>query len=82
MYQTIGEEIQVAGLFKKGRFWPSKFKWYGQTFNIQKITLTAEANNGGVKLRYYSVLASGNLYRLQYNRQFETWRLMEIWCEG
>lgn len=88
MYQTIGEKIEVichyggsvAGL--AGKLKPLKFRWQGQVYSIQQITLATDTKDGGVRKRLYSVMSGGNVYRLSFNRDNESWSLEEIWMEG
>ena len=82
MYQTIGEAIQVLGIFKQASFIPKKFHWHHRIYPIEKVTSTHEVLNGGVKKRQYAILSEGNLYLLEYNRQEETWTLEQVWYEG
>jgi len=82
MYQTIEEEISVAGVFVQGSFRPKKFRWPGRVFPIEEITLAAVARDGGILYQHFSVMSKGNLYRLRYNRDSQHWQLAELWCEG
>lgn len=82
MYQTISEAITVLGIFQNSKFTPKKFKWNSQIYPIETITSTHELRDGGVKKRRYAVTSGANLYLLEYNRQQETWKLIQIWHEG
>ncbi len=82
MYQTIGEEISVAGAFKHSKFKPTKFQWRQAVYPVEEITLINDVKDGGVRKRYYSLVAKGNLYRLCFNRETEQWLLEEVWYEG
>lgn len=81
MYQTIGETIKVAGVFGSAKFTPKKFEWRTQIYQISQITLVNDVKDGGIKKRWYSVMAGANLYRLCFNRDNESWSLEEVWCE-
>jgi hypothetical protein len=81
MYQKIHEAISVIGVYKNSKFKPKKFYWRSKIYCIDQITLWSNIKDGGAKKRLYSVLARGNLYRLCFNRENETWFLEEIWCE-
>ncbi len=81
VYQTIGEKIRVAGVFEGRGFAPKKFEWQSKVYPIQEVTLVNEVKDGGVRQRYYSVMSRGNLYRLIFNREDESWLLDQIWCE-
>lgn len=82
MYQTIHENIAVAGVFAQASFAPRKFQWRNREYGIEEVTYTAEWRDGGVRTRQYSVVSAGNMYRLLYNRETEEWWLEEVWCEG
>lgn len=81
MYQTIGEDIEVIGIFKRGKLIPKKFQWRQQVLNIQEVTMVNDTRDGGIKKRFYSVMSGGNLFRLSFNRDSEVWKIEEIWCE-
>lgn len=81
MYQTIGEEILVAGSYKQHRFHPFKFLWRNKTYKINQITLVSDIKDGGVKKRWYSVLVGQEVYRILFNRETEAWTLEELWVE-
>ncbi len=82
MYQSIEEEISVAGVFSQGKFQPKKFQWKQKIFPISAVTLTAKSRDGQVRLQHFSVVAKGNLYRLVFNQETQHWKLAEIWCDG
>lgn len=81
MYQTIGEKIEVAGVYTHATFVPKKFRWKQREFPIETITFITQVRDGSVQQRMYSILSKGNLYRLMFNRDTELWTLAEIWCE-
>lgn len=81
MYQTICETITVVGIFRNSEFIPKKFKWNNRTYLIDAITSTHELRDGGVQKRRYAVTSKANLYLLEYNRQEESWELIQIWHE-
>ncbi len=85
MYQTIGEAIEVVGIFhqaKRLKFEPKKFLWRGKVYPVQEITLANDFKDGGVRKRWYSLLSGGNVYRVCFNRESEAWQLEEVWCDG
>lgn len=82
MYQTIHEQVEVAGVFSHSKFVPRKFRWRSREYLVEAITYTGEFKDGGVRSRQYSVLAKGTLHRLLYNRETEAWYLEEVWYEG
>lgn len=81
MYQTIHEQISVAGVYNQGKFSLRKFLWRQQEYTVDQVTLISNAKDGGVVLRYYSILSKHNVYRLLFNITKETWYIEEIWIE-
>jgi hypothetical protein len=81
MNQTINEPIEVAGVYKNHHFKPVKFLWRSKTYQVEQITLISELKDGNVRRRLYSIICKGNLYRLLFDRDAESWKLEEIWCE-
>lgn len=81
MYQTINEDISVLGIYSHSKFTPKKFKWKDKTFAIKEITLINDTKDGIIKKRLYSVISQANLYRLEFNRETEKWRILEVWCD-
>ncbi len=82
MFQTIGEKIEIAGVYKNAAFFPKKMKWRQRILVIEKITLITEIRDGHIKKRMYSFVNKTNLYRVVFNRETEIWILEEIWFEG
>ncbi|MBI4091406.1 hypothetical protein HY419_01485 [candidate division WWE3 bacterium] len=82
MFTPIDEKISVLGVYYKARFTPKKFKWHTREYKVEEITMVSDTKDGGVRRRIYSILSLGNLYRLSFNRETETWTLKEVWCEG
>ena len=82
VFQKIGEKIAVAGFYDKAKFTPKRFKWHTREYKIEEITIASDIKDGGVKKRMYSVLCSGNLYRICFNRDDEIWILEEVWLPG
>lgn len=80
-YQCINEIISVVGIYKNYTFIPHKFKWNQKIYPINQVTLTSNVKDGGVKKRLYSVVSQSNTYRLEFNRDTETWYLLEVWVE-
>jgi len=82
MYQTLHETIQVIALFSQGNCTPKKYLWRGTTFFIDQITLKSDVKDGGVKWRYFSVVANdSNVYRLSWNLDSLEWFVEEVWID-
>jgi hypothetical protein len=81
-YQAIDVPIKVVGRYRPGQgFIPVKFHWQDRTLAITRITLQSDLKDGEIKKRWYSVLVGSELYRIEFNRESEQWRLKEIWVE-
>jgi hypothetical protein len=83
MYQTIGEKINVVGIYTPGRFSPKKFQWQQRTFVIDQVCAVHDFKDGTVRKRRFSVQTkgNGNVYLLEFNRDLETWTLEQLWVE-
>ncbi len=81
MYQTIHERVRVAGIFDQADFKPIWFVWRRRKFNVEKITLVSDLKDGAIKKKMYSVLADGNLYRLDHCPAEQTWVLEQTWID-
>lgn len=81
MYETINAKIWVVGVYRQSGFIPRKFLWKNKEYQVDQITLATDVRDGFVKKRLYSVVSGANVYRLEFNRDSEEWRLAEVWCE-
>jgi hypothetical protein len=81
MFHTIGEKVEVAGVYAKGYFTPKKLKWGTKILQIEKVTLVSEIRDGDTKKRIYSFTSGKELYRLLFDRETEVWVLEELWVE-
>ena len=81
MYQIIHERIEVAGVYKNARFEVRKFLWKDREFKVSEVTLVSDVRDGAARLRWYSVVAKGTVYRIIFNRETEVWWLEEVWVE-
>ena len=82
MFVNVQEKIAVAGVYDKGTFIPRRFKWHTREYKVEEITLSSDIRDGSVKKRVYSVLCQGDLFRICFNRENESWTLEEVWNEG
>lgn len=83
MYASIQEPIAVIGSYLPDRsFQPKKLQWRAKEFRIEQITWKSDIKDGGIKKRLYSVVTSGQLFRIEFNRENEQWTLCEVWVEG
>lgn len=81
MYQKIEENISVIGVYSSTIFIPKKFKWKEKIFPVKEITLYNDVSDGAIKKRLYSVISGAEVYRLEFNRSTERWKILEVWCE-
>ncbi len=81
MYQRIHETISVIGVYKEAAFVPKKFLWNSRVYRVDEITFVTNVRDGGVQKRMYSLISKGNAYRVVFNRDEETWKLEEVWCD-
>lgn len=81
MYQTIHERIKVGGIFYLAKFKPVWFVWRRQKFKVEEVTLISDFKDGAIKKKMYSVLAQGNLYRLDFCPEEFSWFLEQTWVD-
>ncbi len=81
MYEPVRESIAVAGVYEQSQFTPKRFQWRGRAYEVEKVTLRSDVRDGNVHKRLYSLQAGGTLYRVEFNREDESWQLLEVWCE-
>lgn len=84
MYQTIDEEIAVAGVFQHKKFLPKKFLWREKTYIIHEITLHTLIKEHGEQSQQLACIAGGahDVFRLSFDQKNNQWKLREIWIEG
>lgn len=81
MFTKINEQIAVVGTYNHATFVPKKFLWRDRILKIDELTFVADSKDGGIHNRTYSVVSSGNVYRLQFNRDSEEWIIAEVYCD-
>ena len=86
MYQTIGEDhigetISVIGIYTPGHFFPKKLKWRGKILPIDQVCSVHDFKDGGVRKRRFSIMSGPTVYLIEFNRDFETWSLLQVWVE-
>ena len=78
MVTPIDETIAVGGIYERGAFSPRVFRWKGQKYTVEHVTLISDLRDGSVRKRVYSVLVNEVLYRLCFDRDHEEWKLLAI----
>ncbi len=81
MYQTIHETIRVAGIYQQAQFKPVWFDWKNRRYDVEKITLVSDFQQGKVERQIYSVKAGGNIYRLVHDLKNRNWFLEQVWID-
>lgn len=81
MYAEINDPIAVVGIYHQHQFSPKKFKWQQRIHKIDEVTLVNDVRDGQINKRLYSVVAAGNVYRLEFNRSSEQWQLLQVWVD-
>ena len=84
MYQTIHEDVEVAGVFKQGQFVPKRFLWAKNQYDIQEITMKIKILEYGEATLIYSCMIRQiqAVARLSFNLKSHHWKIEEIWNEG
>lgn len=81
MFTTLHDRIQVIGTFTFKGFVPKKFQWKNKTYIVKRVTLVSDVKDGGLRQRWYSVEAAGNIYRLLHNRDYEEWWVEAVYVD-
>lgn len=81
MYETIGEKIEVAAIFRNGKAFPKAFKWKGRKYEVEQINLAHEEKNGTSIIFCFSVTSGGNFYELSFDNINLIWKLEKTWEE-
>ncbi len=81
MFTQINEPVEVQGTFSTRGFVPRRFRWRNQIRVVEEVTLAIDEKNGVTKHRFYSVRSGTSVYRLDFNRESDLWRLLEVYCE-
>lgn len=81
MYQTIGEPIEVVGVYARQTFSPRKFLWNRREYPVDRTTAVISIRDGQTRKRRYSIMSGSTSYRLLFNRDSEVWTLEELWVE-
>ncbi len=81
MYEEVNQPIAVVGIYQKHQFLPKKFKWQQRILDVDEVTLINDVRDGQIKKRFYSVVSAGNVYRLEFNRNSEQWKLLQVWVD-
>ncbi len=82
MYQRMHETIRVAGVFAASNFRPVWFDWQGRKMDIDDITLITDFKQGGIRHKIYSVVVTGDVYRLVYDLKNQDWFVEAVWEGG
>ena len=72
------EPIDVITIFDQASARPFSFKYAGKKFIVEKINLTFSERAGRGTLRYYSVTAEGNYFKLVLDTEGLRWYVEEV----
>ncbi|MFZ5376056.1 MAG: hypothetical protein ACOZAN_00095 [Patescibacteria group bacterium] len=81
MFTKIHQPIAVTGVYRRSGFIPRAFLWRDDQYRVEQVTFQTDFKDGDRKKRFYAVESGGNLYRLLFDREDESWFLEEVWCE-
>lgn len=80
MTTPINESVSVNLLSNhfKGLATPTSFYWRGRRYLMNKLGMRHVRREGRILFHVFSVTDGTNCYRLEFNTENLTWRLMEI----
>lgn len=81
MFTSLNEPVSVVAVYSNNTVQPRKLLWRGREYQVEKITLTSDIREGVIQRRVYSIQLEKNIYRLEFNRTTESWKLLEVYCE-
>lgn len=81
MYQTVGEQIKVAAVFKNGTVFPYAFEWGKKRRKIDKVNLSYQERDGSSINYWFAIESDGLVAKLKYNNISMIWNLEEVWVE-
>ena len=82
MHEIINQPIEVIAAFTRKKIVPLFFKWKNKRYKIRRINLVHSVREGRNKLYYFSVNDSINFFKLCFDTERGTWKLLELYYEG
>ncbi|MDP2874470.1 MAG: hypothetical protein Q8N84_04235 [bacterium] len=79
MTEKIGEKVEVAcqSLPPTGRLTPTKLRWRGREYPVEKIGLHFPLRQGKTLHHIFSIVAGGNFFKLDFDTESLVWTLEE-----
>ncbi len=80
MAETIDESVSVDLLsnHQRGRAYPWVIHWRGNRYMMTKIGLHHTLREGRILFHLFSVTDGNTYFKLQFNTETLSWRLLEI----
>lgn len=72
------EPINVWVFFKGAKIEPFVFFWRERRIKIEQINLVHDASSSGKSVRYFSISAQGNFYRLMLDLKDLKWFIDKV----
>ncbi len=81
MLTKLNDPIEVAVRFQAGKAIPWKFLWQGREIKIVKVNLVHHVWEGRSKIYYFAVSDNSNYFKLRFDTDKLTWRLVESYAD-
>ena len=81
MLSKLNDPIEVAAKFQQGHLIPWKFLWQGREIKINKVNLVHHVWEGRSKIYYFAVSDSTNYFKLRFDTDKLTWRVVEVYAD-
>ncbi len=78
METRIEEPVQVGVVFEGGVVCPRWFLWGGRRYNVQKVTMRWQTQEGQAPILHLGVTDGANLFELTFNQKTLAWRLASV----
>lgn len=73
--ENVNERINVIMKFSAGGARPITFEWRGKEYQVQRVALMFDRENGGRRYTCFSVDTGGMVTELVMDRQDWSWRI-------
>ena len=82
MGTQIEEPIRVGVVFERGLVSPRWFLWGGRRYNVSKVTMRWQTQEGQAPVLHLGVTDGVNLFELAFNQKTLTWKLASVEEDG
>lgn len=74
----LNDPVEVNTTFSAGKIKPEYFIWHGRQYRVKEVTYRWQESKEFERVFCFSVHDGVNLYQLNLNNKFMTWRLVKV----